>query len=436
MSDVSEEVSSKAEAPKDIYRKQKIILASIAGAGVLAVGMGVLFGGSGAAPAPITVAAKSDVYDVTKRVSDKNFWYYQSEQTLKKAQKQAKDAEDKVFENTSAIDEQNKKMQTALLETDKNLERKIDELREKIQQLEAAPRFVDREAISSPKSGPKSFDEPFSMGTVNNLSGNVQMPETNPAPSFIFTDDLALSESAVDLYTPETYIPSGSYVSGILLNGVDVSVGLEGQQSPTPILIRLTNKGSLPNGFSSNMKSCRMIATAYGDASSERAKVRVERLSCVSFDGNIVETDVNGYVVDSSGKEGIRGKLITRDGELLQQGFLAATMSGLGQSISDASQTTSISALGTTKSINSGDSVKQALGSGTSSAFDMLAKYAIKRMERLQPVIQIPAGKKVEVVFNSGSEFGAKKTKTKITKVVDSSKNNSLDDIFNGGGIN
>jgi hypothetical protein len=42
-----------------------------------------------------------------------------------------------------------------------------------------------------------------------------------------------------------------------------------------------------------------------------------------------------------------------------------------------------------------------------------MARYNIQRAEQYQPVIQISAGRVVNVVFHSGSKFGEKKTRKK-----------------------
>ena len=400
----------------DISLKQKKLLLVIAATFVLIFGVGFLFNFSSEEVTNAEPLPEKELFDVTKDATDQSYWLYKSEQDLYKANLESMQAKEQAEANKQNLVAQQQKIQDSLLENDLITENKIAELKRRLEILEQA----NREKVELNPELPE-IDNSFPVQ-------DTVIPRLNS----IYSDEFELSSTDSN-YKPDNYIPSGTYVKAVLLNGLDVSVGMEAQQNPIPILLKLKNMGSLPNGFKSKMKSCRMIATAYGDVSSERAKVRVEKLSCVSHKGKIIETDISGYVVAKDGKEGIRGKMITRDGELLQTGVISGLLSGLGKAVSEGASTTAISPLGATKVISSKDKIKAAAGEGTGNAFELLSKYAIKRMERLQPVIQISAGREVEVVFNQGSEFGAKKSTQAVKKIVKQA--NTLENIFSPGSL-
>lgn len=165
------------------------------------------------------------------------------------------------------------------------------------------------------------------------------------------------------------------------------------------------------------MKDCRIIAAAYGDISSERAYLRLEKLSCIELDGTVIETDVDGYVSGEDGKNGMRGNVIIRDGEVLKRGFLGGLFSGLGKATTQSLATTSISPLGATNTIQGKDVFKSAASEGVGDAFELMARYNIQRAEQYQPIIQISAGRIVDVVFHSGSKFGERKNRKMEDKV-------------------
>jgi conjugal transfer pilus assembly protein TraB len=60
------------------------------------------------------------------------------------------------------------------------------------------------------------------------------------------------------------------------------------------------------------------------------------------------------------------------------------------------------------------DALKQGGVQGIGSALDKLSDYYIKRAEQLQPVIQIAAGRKVDIVFTHGAKIGSQATKEQI----------------------
>ncbi len=168
------------------------------------------------------------------------------------------------------------------------------------------------------------------------------------------------------------------------------------------MLFRIVDNGTLPNDASSHLKDCLLTSAVTGDISSERGKIRFERMSCTKEDGSILDVQVDGYVAGTDGKNGIRGIPVWREGALTERAFIAGTLSGFSDAVQSQYVTTSTSALGSTESINDGDSVKYGVANGFSTASDRLAKYYIQRAEQYHPVIQIGPGVVVDVVFLKG----------------------------------
>ncbi len=200
----------------------------------------------------------------------------------------------------------------------------------------------------------------------------------------------------------ETYLPAGSFVRGILLGGVDAPASNQAQSNPHPVLIRIKDLATLPNRFRTDVRECFVVGAAYGDISSERAYIRTETLSCVQKDGQVIEAKVNGYVSGEDGKTGMRGRLVTKQGQLLARALLAGALSGIGKGLADSYKTTSVSALGTTTTTDPDKYVESGLATGAGSAMDRLSKYYIDMAEKTFPIIEIDANREVEVVFTRG----------------------------------
>ena len=122
--------------------------------------------------------------------------------------------------------------------------------------------------------------------------------------------------------------------------------------------------------------------------------------------GTVIETDVAGFVA-GSGKVGVRGPVVSREGALVEKAFLAGLVSGLGQGVSQAFQPQAVATGGGAALANTGlgDIGRAGLGSGAASAGQKVADYMIRRAEQYQPVIQLGAGTRVTLVFLEGARL-------------------------------
>lgn len=222
-------------------------------------------------------------------------------------------------------------------------------------------------------------------------------PSSPPAPGAS-----TASSATQDSRTVSTFLPV-SFTRGTLLGGLDAPTGGQSQSNPHPVLIRLSDNSVLPNRFRGEYRDCFVIAAGYGDISSERAYLRTENLSCVRADGAALEVKIQGSVYGEDGKVGMRGRLVTKQGQMLANALLAGVVSGIGQGLATSSTTYSTSALGTIASSNGGSEAYRAgLGSGVGKALDRLAQYYIKLAENTFPVIEVDAGREIDVVITKG----------------------------------
>jgi conjugal transfer pilus assembly protein TraB len=209
----------------------------------------------------------------------------------------------------------------------------------------------------------------------------------------------------------DTFLPV-SFTRGVLLGGLDAPTGGQSQSNPHPVLIRLDDAAVLPNGHRSDIKECFVVAAGYGEISSERAYLRTETLSCVRSDGSTLEVAIKGVVYGEDGKVGMRGRLVTKQGQMLANALLAGIVSGIGQGFGQRDTTYSSSALGTVGTTSGEAAMRQGLGSGVGRALDRLAGYYIKLAEQTFPVIEVDAGRVVDVVITKGTRInGGEKTK-------------------------
>ncbi len=207
--------------------------------------------------------------------------------------------------------------------------------------------------------------------------------------------------SAKEARTVSTFLPV-SFTRGTLLGGLDAPTGGQSQSNPHPVLIRLSDNSILPNRFRGEYHDCFVIAAGYGDISSERAYLRTENLSCVRADGATLEVKIQGSVYGEDGKVGMRGRLVTKQGQMLANALLAGVVSGIGQGLSTSSTEYSTSALGTVTNASGANAYRAGVGTGVGHSLDRLAQYYIKLAENTFPVIEIDAGREIDVVITKG----------------------------------
>ncbi len=202
-----------------------------------------------------------------------------------------------------------------------------------------------------------------------------------------------------------------AHAEAVVLAGVDASAGVSSQGDPRPVLMRITGPAwtAAEDGtaLQVDIDGCTVTGAAHGDLSSEKVYVRFRTMTCAGpKPGTVVETDVAGFVT-GSGKTGVRGPVVSREGALVEKAFLAGMVSGIGQGVSQAFQPQAV-ATGTGATVANtglGDIGRAGLGAGASSAGQKVADYMIRRAEQYQPVIQLQAGTKVTLVFLEGARI-------------------------------
>ncbi len=218
------------------------------------------------------------------------------------------------------------------------------------------------------------------------------------------------------------WLPAGAHAEAVVLAGVDASAGVSSQGDPRPVLMRITGPAwtAAEDGvaLAVDIDGCTVTGAAHGDLSSEKVYVRFRTMTCAGpRPGTVVETPVAGFVA-GSGKTGVRGPVVSREGALVEKAFLAGTISGVGQGVAQAFQPQAVAAGGGAAVANTalGDIGRAGLGAGASSAGQKVADYMIRRAEQYQPVIQLQAGTKVTLVFLEGARIDGRAVQPRQTQ--------------------
>ena len=234
---------------------------------------------------------------------------------------------------------------------------------------------------------------------------------------------LANSKSNKNLKTADNTIPAGAFAGAVMVGGVDASTSIQASNDPRPVLLRVTDHGTLPRKFKSDLCGCHVLAACYGDISSERVYMRLEKLTCTERKtGEVVEMAVNGYVAGEDGRAGLRGIVVDRAGESMRNAAIGGFLSGMGNFLSQSHSPVTFSpanGLAQTNPMTNPDLLKFGAAKGANGALDKYADFYIKRAEQMQPVIQVQAGRKVDIVFTQGVAFENSAAREDLIRVND-----------------
>jgi len=205
------------------------------------------------------------------------------------------------------------------------------------------------------------------------------------------------------------WLPSGSFMKAVLLSGLDAPTSGGSQAEPYPVLLGITDISTLPNRFKMNLKECFVVGAGYGNISDERAYIRAENLSCVRNDGKVIDVPLKGHVVGEDGKLGMRGRLVSKQGQQIAMAIFAGTLSGLGTALRPQQPITYQELTGgSTGAVYRppvSDVLESAALGGVGSALDKVAEHYLKMAEKLFPVIEVDAGRHIEIMVLKGQEL-------------------------------
>ena len=204
------------------------------------------------------------------------------------------------------------------------------------------------------------------------------------------------------------YLPPG-FMKARLLTGIDALASRDATSNPEPIIARVQAPAVLPNDVKANLSGCFVIGNATGSLAKERVEIQLVSLSCVDFDQrSVVDQPVKGFFVDADGKKGLSGQVITRAGATLTRAFLAGTISGIGQTVQDTFGSTSVSALGSVRTLSPTDAAKSGVAEGLSKSSDKLTDFYLDLAREAGPIVEVGAGKDVVVVVQEGVSLDIK----------------------------
>lgn len=175
-----------------------------------------------------------------------------------------------------------------------------------------------------------------------------------------------------------------------------------------PITIAIKGKVLGANNYSFDLKNCEASFAGAAERSTERVHLMGRKLICNFPNGLRAVADLNdlGVVVtDPSGKEGVLGKMVSKEGHMLSLAFLSEFVKSVGSVYQGTNFATPV--YGQTPTVN-GQVISQAGGMALSSSASRFTEYMLSLAQDSRPYIEIQGGIPVAVKFTEEIEFEVK----------------------------
>ncbi len=300
------------------------------------------------------------------------------------------DNQSKAFiEENRLLQEQNLALQTAkLLEEDNS----TDDL-------------SDDESYTFPPATDYDENTEFNSNNINQgippvvtvMTGLISVG--SPISSTSSTDEISNASNGNRASKNDLIIPTASFMRGELLSGVTAPTMGKGTSDPVPAIIRVTDLARLPNFYRADITECFILVESKGSLATEMVSMRLKTLSCKDVNGKTIERNIDGYVTGENGMEGLRGRVVSKQATILGRTFIASFMSGLAEAFGESTQSIITSPSGTLTTVNPGDALESGLWSGAAGATNRLAEFYMDLANEMVPVIEINAGRKVDIIF-------------------------------------
>lgn len=207
----------------------------------------------------------------------------------------------------------------------------------------------------------------------------------------------------------DQYLPATTIITGVLISGLEAPTSLSSKQEPMPVTMRIKKDAILPNNFTMDLKDCNMQGAAVGDLASIRAYIRATSLSCVNSKGQAFDIKIEAYAVSEfDGKNGLKGNLISRNGDALMGAGWSGGLSAVSKSLSPRSVTSINIDPGSQQSFqapNLGAMGALAGAGAAGGALEKLADYYTAIADQQWPVVEIPPGTSVTFIVQAGASI-------------------------------
>lgn len=206
-------------------------------------------------------------------------------------------------------------------------------------------------------------------------------------------------------------IPATSFADGVLIAGGAAPTSGKGLNEATPVVIRIETPAQLPGEVKRNIVGCNVLGGASGNLSTHRVTMWIKKIACFSKQKKaLIEQEIDGWVVDADGREGIAGEVYAQYGETIGYRAIAEAFKSAGDILKAQSSTqTFIPTTGATTTQPNLDKMGQGMAGGAVSGGASSVAEIYAELTKMQvPYIDAGPGINVTVMFKNAVDLELK----------------------------
>lgn len=297
---------------------------------------------------------------------------------------------------------------------------------EKIAQIESKKRDTNATSLDYSKLSLPPLPQLGATKQEGVTSSQIQqkLAEASQKPQYVeedINDNVpALNFSTMNIEETNSTItlPKMTMMAGVqratLVAGADVPTLQKGTDLTRVVWLSTTGDMLIANGHTANIKECIIQANATGNFATSSADIRLAKISCSALDNDgkyyKLVSNVKGWVNGETGKQGLKGRLVTKEGELIEKAIPLAILEGAIKALENSTKNTSTiysypGATSTTTTDNIKDSFTEGTTKTASTTLDKFSDYYLMILEQLNPTIELKAGHEVSIWFEGGEQL-------------------------------
>ena len=223
----------------------------------------------------------------------------------------------------------------------------------------------------------------------------------------------ALDEQNKEKELPSFFLMPG-FAKAVIVAGADAPTMSTGTTDPKRVWLSIISEQFIANNGTANFKDCLLSGIAKGRIVNGRARINIDTMSCemTSPDGQKykINQPIKGLVYGEDGKGGVKGRLVSKEGEIIKRGIPLAAIEG---AISTLSKTRNyILPTGGSTSTEDANPLTEFATGGANTGSKILQKfseYYLKILEELTPYVEVRAKRVVTVAFEGGETLKIQK---------------------------
>ena len=255
-----------------------------------------------------------------------------------------------------------------------------------------------------PNNGVNSNEVP--SFNLNTKKDDYEYVEIGQGSSSININTLDKKEE--DKQIKEFYL-SGGFAVATLLTGGNFNTLSDGEKDTIPVTLSIDSKLKTPNNEEMDLRECLVRGAGKADFTSQTAEVTLTNIQCNLLDskGNHYKISQNivGWLWDENGEYGAKGRLITKEGEIIAKALPLAFMQTAMEIMTNKSQQTT-----DRNGVINLSGTGAAFGANASSTIiDKIGDKWLKYMDGLNPKVNLRPGRQLVVQFQGGENLKIEK---------------------------